>query len=268
MFLSVLQSLSEAAPKPVWYAVGALLILLLILLRYAVLSSAGYSLGLALGRWAPWRRLQPRPFSSAQISREIRDSVVTVIVFTGIVGLIILMKQAGLTAIYDDPLHYGAVWLVLQIPVALLIHDWYFYWMHRLVHRPPFFEPIHRTHHLSTNPSAFAAFAFHPFEAILEIAVFVPLVMVMPMYSVCLLAASLVSLSYNVYGHLGYEIMPRWLAATWLGRLLNKSAYHNQHHRTFRYNFGLYTVIWDRLHGTLHPEAEQLYDRATRRPDG
>ena len=54
--------------------------------------------------------------------------------------------------------------------------------------------------------------------------------------------------------------MPRFIGKSPVGLLMNKSAYHNQHHRTYRYNYGLYTVIWDRLFGTFHPKAEQLYD--------
>ncbi|MEL6388208.1 MAG: sterol desaturase family protein [Pseudomonadota bacterium] len=57
-----------------------------------------------------------------------------------------------------------------------------------------------------------------------------------------------------------------FIARSPLGRWLNTSAYHNQHHRTYRYNYGLYTVIWDRLHGTLHPKAEAVFDRATLPP--
>ncbi|MEL6172893.1 MAG: sterol desaturase family protein, partial [Pseudomonadota bacterium] len=138
-------------------------------------------------------------------------------------------------------------------------------WMHRFVHAPGIYDRVHRTHHLSTNPSAFAAFAFHPLEAVLEIAVFVVIVMLIPMTLSALILVGLFSLIYNVYGHLGYEIMPRFIAKSPLGYVLNKSAYHNQHHRTYRYNYGLYTAIWDRLFGTLHPHADRLYDEKTRR---
>ena len=99
----------------------------------------------------------------------------------------------------------------------------------------------------------------------LEIAVFVVIVMLIPMTLSALILVGLFSLLYNVYGHLGYEIMPRFIAKSPLGYVLNKSVYHNQHHRTYRYNYGLYTVIWDRLFGTLHPHADRLYDDKTQR---
>ena len=248
-----------------WLQVGAVatVIASLVFLRYSAFTAVAYGVSRLIKRFAPARRLQPQDFTGAQIRREVFDSMLSIFTFTAVVGLIILMTQAGWTQIYMDPCAYGWIWFWLQIPIALLIQDWYFYWMHRTIHRPEFYDRIHKRHHLSTNPSPFAAFAFHPLEAILEIAIFVLIVMVLPMTPLALLSVSLFSLAYNVYGHLGYEIMPRVLAKSWIGPYLNKSAYHNQHHRTYRYNYGLYTTIWDRMHGTLHPKADPLYDKVS-----
>ncbi len=259
----LLTPLTETWSEPLKMAFVTSMITLLILLRYVVFTTTAFGFSRLIARVMPWRRLQSVPFTAAQIKREIGYSVLSVLVFTAVVGVIVLMSRAGWTRIYSDADQYGTLWFWLQVPVALLIQDLYFYWMHRLVHRPRMYQRVHKAHHLSTNPSAFAAFAFHPLEAVLEIGIFAVIVVVIPMHAVPLLLVSLFSLTYNVYGHLGYEIMPRFIGKSRLGFVLNKSAYHNQHHRTFRYNFGLYTVIWDRLHGTLHPRAEQLYDAVT-----
>lgn len=263
MFTSLLEP--YISDWPLILKVGALgaFIATFVFLRYLFFTGAAFGVSQLVRKLAPARRLQSLPFTWSQISREIRDSLISVMTFTAIVGVILLMSMAGWTRIYSDPGALGWTWFWLQIPLALLIQDWYFYWMHRAIHSPSLYNRIHKTHHLSTNPSAFAAFAFHPLEAVLEIAVFVAIVVLIPMTPLALLAVSLFSLAYNVYGHLGYEIMPRFVAKSPLGYILNKSAYHNQHHRTYRYNYGLYTVIWDRLHGTLHPKADQLYDAAT-----
>ena len=162
---------------------------------------------------------------------------------------------AGWTKVYTDPAELGLFWFWIQIPLVLLLQDWYFYWMHRISHAPGIYERVHKTHHLSTNPSAFAAFAFHPVEAFLEIAIFLVLVFILPLSAQALLIVGAVSLVFNVYGHLGYEIMPRALAKGPLGYLLNKSAFPNQHHRTYKYKYGLYTTIWD--------HADRLYDKAS-----
>lgn len=253
-------------PTAIKFLVFGAFLAAVIMLRYSIFTAAGFGFGLLVNRFAPHRRLQKRPFSRRQIKRELLHSFTSVFVFTIVIGAIILMTRAGWTKVYTDPSAYGWVWFWAQIPFALLVQDWYFYWMHRFAHSPGIYERVHRTHHLSTNPSAFAAFAFHPLEALLEVAIFIPLVLIVPMSGAALLVVGAISLLFNVYGHLGYEVMPRIIAKGPIGYWLNKSTFHNQHHRVFKYNYGLYTTIWDRVHGTLHPQAECLYDEATLKP--
>ena len=253
-------------PSSIQFVVVGGLLAMLIMIRYTLFTAIGFVVGSITNRLAPYRRLQKSPFTRAQVKREIAHSLVTVSVFTLVVGAIVLMTQAGWTKIYMDPGDFGLIWFWIQIPLVLLIQDWYFYWIHRISHKPGIYERVHKTHHLSTNPSAFAAFAFHPIEAFLEIAIFLVLVLILPLSVQALLIVGAVSLVFNVYGHLGFEIMPRALAKSPIGYWMNKSAFHNQHHRTYKYNFGLYTTIWDRVHGTLHPHAERLYDQATTNP--
>ncbi|MEM9670056.1 MAG: sterol desaturase family protein [Pseudomonadota bacterium] len=250
-------------PVPAKFLIVGVFIAGLVMLRYSLFTAVAFGAGVLVDKISPWRRLQKTPFTFAQIRREFLHSISSVLMFTLVIGGIILMTQAGWTKIYSDPAAFGWVWFIVQIPVALLIQDLYFYWMHRACHLPHIYERAHKTHHLSTNPSAFAAFAFHPIEALLEIAIFVPLVILVPMAVPALITVGAISLLFNVYGHLGYEVMPRIIANSPIGYWLNKSAYHNQHHRAYKYNYGLYTVIWDRLHGTLHPHADRLYDQAT-----
>jgi len=244
------------------FAVGAGIFLL----RYFLIAGLGYGVSEALGRLAPSRRLQPQGFTREQVRREIVYSIMTSLIFAGVAGLIFLASKAGWTRIYTDVDAYGAVWFWASIPVMLLIHDFYFYWMHRAIHIEGIYEPVHKVHHLSTNPSPFAAFAFHPLEALAEAGIIPLIAITIPVHPMALMTFGMLSIIYNVYGHLGLEVMPRFLAKTPLiGLALNKSAYHNQHHRTFRSNYGLYTTIWDRLFGTLHARAEEVYDKATTR---
>lgn len=231
--------------------------------RYLIIAGSAYGATLFIDRKSPWRRLQPQGFTFAQIRREIGYSLITSVIFAAVFASLFLLKGTGLTKIYSDPLAYGQVWFWLQIPVVLAIQDFYFYWMHRTVHKDGLYDTVHRVHHLSVNPSPFAAFAFHPLEAVLEIGFIVPLALVMPLTFKALFWVSLLSLLYNVYGHLGYEIMPNWLARTPLGKLFNTATYHNQHHRTYRYNYGLYTTVWDRLFRTMHPKADALIEHTS-----
>jgi Delta7-sterol 5-desaturase len=53
-------------------------------------------------------------------------------------------------------------------PLMFIIQDTYFCWTHRLMHHPKVFKTFHSVYHQSTNPSPWAAYAFHPLEEIVE----------------------------------------------------------------------------------------------------
>ena len=110
-------------------------------------------------------------------------------------------------------------------------------------------------HHKSVNPSPWAAYAFHPAEAVLEAGIFPLILFLIPAHPVALFSFVTLMLWFNVYGHLGYELFPAKLYRHPLGRWLNSSVYHNLHHERFTGNYGLYFTFWDRWMGTLRPDS-------------
>lgn len=140
------------------------------------------------------------------------------------------------------------------------MHDTYFYWAYRIMHHPWLFKMIHLVHHKSTNPSPWAAYAFHLFEAIVESLIFVIFLFTIPIHSIHLMTFFVFSLVYNVYRHLGFEIYPKGFNEYWLGKWMNTSVSHNLHHQYFKGNYGLYFTIWDRLMGTLRPDYDTAFE--------
>jgi sterol desaturase/sphingolipid hydroxylase (fatty acid hydroxylase superfamily) len=63
---------------------------------------------------------------------------------------------------------------------------------------------------------------------------------------------------FGTLGHACVEPFPKSWARWILVRQIGTSTFHAKHHLQPRTNYGLYTVIWDRLFGTLHPQ----YDAA------
>ncbi|MBA4853426.1 sterol desaturase family protein [Emticicia sp. BO119] len=98
------------------------------------------------------------------------------------------------TYYYSEINQYSKSYFYFAFILMMIIHDTYFYWMHRLMH------------HKSTNPSPLAAYAFHPLEAIVELGIFVLLLFVIPLHDYHLVVFFIASLLYNVYGHLGFEL--------------------------------------------------------------
>ena len=143
----------------------------------------------------------------------------------------------------------------------IFLHDFYFYWMHRLMHQPKLFKHFHLIHHKSTNPSPWAAYAFHPFEAVIEASIIFLIVFMIPYHRTALLTFLTFMITYNVYGHLGYELYPKGFNKHFIGKWVNTSINHNLHHKHFEGNYGLYFLIWDRWLGTVRQDYDDSYDQ-------
>ncbi len=222
-----------------------------------------------------WRRdrrqpvkIQPRWPRAADYRREIGYSMLTFAVFVG-VGL---LTHRGLLSpwsrLYGDVGEHGWLWFWVSFAIVMLFHDAYFYWMHRTIHSRSLYRRVHLVHHRSTNPTPWAAFAFHPFEAALEALGIVLVPFFLPVHVGVLGLAMLVMTVYNAYGHLGFELYPRGFAAHPIGRWINTSVSHNQHHAEAKTNYGLYFLWWDRWFGTIHPDYEGAFEQVAARRAG
>jgi lathosterol oxidase len=212
------------------------------------------------------RKIQPAFPSSRDYWREFGYSMLTFCVF-GFTGIAVYLLR-DVSLMYTDLHSYPLWWLAASVPVALVIHDTYFYWTHRLMHHPRLFKVMHLVHHRSTNPSPWASFAFHPLEAVVESGILIVLVLVIPMHPLAIFLFLLTMTAENAMGHLGYEFFPKWLTRSRIGRWLNTSTNHNMHHRYFEGNYGLYFRWWDIWMGTTHPRYDTVLEEVQRRAGG
>lgn len=212
------------------------------------------------------RKLQTKNPKLDDYAREIGYSVITIAIFA-LVPLTILHVPAiaGHTTFYTKISQRGWLYFFLAFPLMFFIHDTYFYFTHRLMHHKKLFKAFHLVHHKSTNPSPWAAYSFHPLEAVVEAGVFVVFLFTIPVHKLHLFLFFFFMIVYNVYGHLGYELYPNGFNKTWIGKWINTSTSHNQHHQYFKGNYGLYFTFWDRLMGTLRNDYERRFDEITRR---
>lgn len=192
--------------------------------------------------------------------REVLHSVQSSFIFVGVALLILETPLAAYTQFYTTAV-YPSWWVPVSVVLALILHDTYFYWMHRTLHHPSLYKKFHLVHHQSVNPSPWASYSFHAVEAVLE-ALIVPLTLfLIPINAWGLLAFTMTSFIINVYGHLGYEIAPKWVRNSVLFKVFNTSVHHNLHHSKFQGNYGLYFRFWDRVMGTEFVDYEQVYDQ-------
>jgi sterol desaturase/sphingolipid hydroxylase (fatty acid hydroxylase superfamily) len=159
-------------------------------------------------------------------------------------------QERGWTLIYTDAAAYPLWYLPASLLLYLFAHDTWFYWTHRLLHRPAWFRAAHAVHHASRPPTAWAAMSFHPYEALTGALVIPALVFVVPIHVAMLGSVLAVMTVMGVTNHMGWEMFPRALVQSRLGGWLITASHHQRHHDDYRCNFGLYFRVWDRLCGT------------------
>lgn len=206
-------------------------------------------------------KIQARLSSKQDYKRELVYSFQMIVVTTLIGYFILFTPFTAYTKIYQDVNQYPIWWIFVSVLICLIIHDTYFYWMHRLLHQPKVFRLVHLVHHKSTNPSPFTSYSFSLLETIAENAVIILIVLFLPMHKLGIILFVLVGFIINVYGHLGYETAPKWFRNSFLFQIMNTSVHHNLHHSKFNGNYGLYFRIWDRLCKTENPDYVKEYDR-------
>lgn len=209
----------------------------------------------------PLKKIQERFPGRKDYAREIFYSVITILIFSAVPIILLKTSIREYTTFYTDIDQYGKPYFFLAFLVMFLMHDTYFYWAHRLMHHPALFRIMHLVHHKSTNPSPWAAYAFHPLEAIVEVGIVPIFLFTIPIHTIHLPVFFLFMIAYNVYGHLGYELYPKGFAKHPVGKWINTSVNHNQHHQYFKGNYGLYLLFWDRMMGTIREDYEERFEK-------
>jgi lathosterol oxidase len=215
--------------------------------------------------WARDRRIQSIDPGRARIVSEVAYSLSTVVIFSAIGASLVYAQRAGLTRIYGSVAERSWAYSWASIVLAILVHDAYFYWTHRLLHWRPLYRLAHHVHHRSTSPTPWAAYAFHPLEAVVQAGIYVVIVFAVPMHPLALMLFLIYMIVRNVAGHLGHEIWPAGFAGHPLTRWHLTPTHHDLHHRFGKGNYGLYFSFWDDWIGTSRSDYEAAYDAVTAR---
>jgi len=213
-----------------------------------------------------YKKIQGRFPKNSDYLREMGYSFLTICIFA-LVSLVFIghPKIAPHTTRYLDIHQYGWAYYFLVFPLMFIMHDTYFYFTHRLMHHRRLFKWFHLVHHQSTNPSPWAAYAFHPLEAFVEAGIVIVFLFTIPIHRTHLMIFFLMMIVYNVYGHLGYELYPKGFSRGRIGKWINTSINHNQHHQYFRGNYGLYFLFWDRVFGTVREDYDERFEEVSGR---
>jgi len=224
-----------------------LLIFGIILFRYALFSGSYYYLFHVVfkKKYADRMLITTMP-TAKQIKREIRLSLYSTFIF-GLVGVALLMLwQNGYTRIYTDPNEYPLWYFPVSIVIFMLLHDTYYYWMHKWMHDYKWLRRYHLDHHKSVNTTVLTSFSFHPVESFFQAIILPILFMIIPLNLFAILSILFLMTFSAIINHAGVEIYPRNGFFNGFRKYIIGATHHDIHHRFAQKNFGLYFTFWDR----------------------
>lgn len=155
--------------------------------------------------------------------------------------------------------------IALDVLILIMAMDLGMYAFHRIAHHPVLFRLIHLTHHLYENPRPLTLFVLNPFEVLGFGALLIGVIAMSQAPALAIVIYLAFNLIFGLVGHLGVEPAPNAWVRLPVIRYISTSTFHAEHHHDKGHNFGFYTLIWDRLFGTLSPEYVRDFARATGR---
>ena len=227
------------------------------------------ALALALGGWAvrrfAHRRVSPPPGPLDRAESAVAAGTVLLNTAVTLAGLV-LWRQ-GIVRFRPDA---GArAWL--DVLVLLLAMDLAMYLLHRLAHHRRIFPVLHRLHHEYRRPRPLTLFVLNPAENLAFGLLWLALISVYPASWLGMSVYLALNVLFGTVGHLGVEPLPDGWARAPLLRNLAGGTFHARHHEDPGSNFGFYTLVWDRLFGTLRGDYWDTFGRlspgAAVRPD-
>lgn len=141
----------------------------------------------------------------------------------------------------------------LDALALLMIMDISMYVAHRIAHVPWIYRIVHATHHRYDRPRPLDLFVLNPLEVLGFGGLWLLVIWVYTSSWLGMVIYLTLNVLFGMVGHLGVEPFPGSWAAHPVLKYLGTSTFHAGHHHDRRGNFGFYTLIWDRLLGTLHP---------------
>jgi Delta7-sterol 5-desaturase len=250
--------------EPIAFLMVTAIIFAVVIGRYLLIAGLFYG---CFYLWFPakWeqRKINARAYKKDQFKKEVIWSTITAVIFAISGTITLLIWQQGFTKVYFDVKEYPLWWLPFSLLLAMILHETYYYWLHRWMHHPGVFRIVHKVHHDSNITSPWTAFSFHPIEGVFQ-ALFLPLLLLfLPMHLYVIIIQLTIMTFSSVINHLDIEVYPKKFHRHFLGRWLIGATHHSLHHKQFRYNFGLYFTFWDKWKKTESPLYESLFEEKT-----
>src|SRR5215203_442428 len=138
-----------------WFLTLTTAIFAVVIGRYLLIAGLFYTI---FYLWFPnyWKnkKINERQYKSGQFRKEVGWSTITALIFALSGAITVLLWQRGYIKVYNETTAYPLWWLPVSLVLALVLHETYYYWLHRWMHHPKNFHKhflgrwlIGATHH-------------------------------------------------------------------------------------------------------------------------
>jgi sterol desaturase/sphingolipid hydroxylase (fatty acid hydroxylase superfamily) len=209
---------------------------------------------------AVWETFRPARVTTATLSLRWLGNVVLFLLAWAIAAFLpfltvdsaaVIAREQGWGLLNVFSLH-GAVGIALSF-IAL---DFIGYWEHRLYHAVPTLWRLHALHHSDTDLDVTTTIRHHPFEVLTQLPLNMAAAILFGFPPAAIVLYGTVVIIAQLFQHGNVEL-PTGLR--WISTLVVTPALHRVHHSVAynenNSNFSNFLTIWDRMFGTLSPEA-------------
>ena len=158
-----------------------------------------------------------------------------------------VLEVRGYSKLYDSAsAHGGLTFLLASFVGFMAFTDCAIYWIHRWLHIPWLYKPLHKIHHKWKVPTPFASHAFHPLDGFLQSVPYHIYPFVFPLHKALYLCLFILVNIWSTSIHDAAFHVPSFLKP-----IINGCAHHTDHHLFFTCNYGEYFTLWDRIGGSF-----------------
>ena len=155
------------------------------------------------------------------------------------------------------PLELNWITGIGMFVVSVVAYDAWFYWGHRIMHTKLLYWH-HHLHHRSVAPTVWSNYSDSLLDAFAMQSYYLLAPLILPIPPVVLILHRIWDHINGQFGHSGFEYFAD--RTTRFPSPMVCVTFHDQHHEHFKYNYGNFFSIWDRICGTLHPQYDHTVE--------
>lgn len=199
-------------------------------------------------------RLTKHPlFLKNQVRRELMYASKSIPVMAVFTVPVFMLEIHGYSRLYDGTIFETKElgFIALSVVSFLMFTDSCIYWIHRFLHHKYLYRHLHKPHHWWKVPTPFASHAFHPVDGFLQSVPYHLYPFIFPLHKFLYLALFVFVNFWTVSIHDADYRVPSVLQP-----FINGAAHHTDHHLYYKYNYGQFFTLWDRIGGSFrYPSA-------------